>query len=431
VKFSLFALLLMISPVFAGDPAARRPLSVVYKCLRRRLPGRKETCAFPFSIQSALAMTYGGAEGTTRSEMAAALDFPADASTLASSFESLNASLLKSAERGGKDTALNVANRLFGAKGFALRAVFLALCKDQFGAPLEAMDFRTNPAAAAQHINKWIEAQPGTGLAISFRRARSPRIRRLFWPTRYHLRPRGTRNFQTPPTFRFHVNGGSGDNVPAITRTDSFGYRKVDGFTLVGVPFRGGDFQFLILLPDQSGPLPPLTDDILSGGIKLPSADVALTLPKFRLEPPTLPLGEILQSLGMKSAFDIPQSANFDGIAPRQPDDYLYISDVFHKVFFALDEKGIEAAGRDGGRDDARHRDAGPEGAARGPRGQAVLLCRPARPHRTCLLSRENHRSPLSQITSGPCIRRRSACSRRGRSARTPACSWRMFSARC
>src|SRR5439155_14552828 len=73
--------------------------------------------------------------------------------------------------------------------------------------------------------------------------------------------------------------------------------------------------------------------------------DVTLSLPRFKLEPPVFSLRAALQTLGMKTAFDVPPgSANFDRIAPRRPGDYLAISEVFHKTFLNLDEKGIEAA---------------------------------------------------------------------------------------
>jgi serpin B len=72
---------------------------------------------------------------------------------------------------------------------------------------------------------------------------------------------------------------------------------------------------------------------------------VDLYLPKFKFEPPTVALKEEFEALGMKTAFNIPRgSANFDKIAPRKPNDYLYISNIFHKTFIALDEKGTEAA---------------------------------------------------------------------------------------
>ncbi len=43
-------------------------------------------------------------------------------------------------------------------------------------------------------------------------------------------------------------------------------------------------------------------------------------------------LGGQLQQLGLKTAFDQPKrSANFDRMAPRKPDDYLAIGEVFTK----------------------------------------------------------------------------------------------------
>jgi serpin B len=345
MKKLLFSLLATsLAATAQADPAVAATNAggvKIFQVAERENPGN--LCISPFSIQSALAMTYAGADGTTRSQMAAALEFPEDPSVLAAGFEALNASLQQAATQSGKDTALRIANRLFGAKGFAFRKAFQEICRSRFGAPLEELNFRANPSAAADHINAWVEKQTEARIRNLIPAGALTNDTTLVLANALCLKIRWAEEFVKLPDLPFLVNGKARRNVPTIAHTDFFSYRKAAGFTAVGVPFSGGQFQFLILLPDKQAT--PLTAALLATSAHLPKRDVSLYLPKFRIEPPTLSLGKILQSLGMKSAFDIPSgSANFDGIAPRQPDDYLCISKVFHKTFFALDENGIEAA---------------------------------------------------------------------------------------
>jgi serpin B len=135
-----------------------------------------------------------------------------------------------------------------------------------------------------------------------------------------------------------------------MRKTDkNFGYARHEGFTVVGLPYAGNELQFLVLLPDDINGLrgleSKLSAAVLASCAKLQKRDVDLYLPRFKLEPPTITLAKQFEALGMKTAFDQPKgSANFDKIAPRTPDDYLYISQIFHKTFIAVDEKGTEAA---------------------------------------------------------------------------------------
>jgi serpin B len=147
----------------------------------------------------------------------------------------------------------------------------------------------------------------------------------------------------------FHLAGGETVNVPMMNARRKLSCARASGFSMVAIPYADGDLQFLILLPDTADGLAAmekkLSTGLLASAASLQSQDVVLTLPKFKLEPPVFRLGAELQRLGMKSAFDVPQgSANFDRIAPRRPEDYLFISEVFHKAFLSLDEKGTEAS---------------------------------------------------------------------------------------
>ena len=154
------------------DLAAKATNELAVDLHRQLATGNENLCVSPFSIESALAMTFAGADGDTRTEMARVLHFPSDASAVAASFASLQHSLeemtvktaelvKKSKEFGGpsEPITLNIANRLFAQKDYDFRQPFLSLVKQNYGAAFEPLDFIANPAAAAQHINKWVADQ--------------------------------------------------------------------------------------------------------------------------------------------------------------------------------------------------------------------------------------------------------------------------------
>jgi serpin B len=231
------------------------------------------------------------------------------------------------------------------------RPAYLKLLKDNFDAPLEPLDFTKDPAGAANYINGWVAKQTRERIRNLIPPNALDKDTRLVLANAIYLKAPWAEEFKQNATqpAPFHLLGGQSADVPMMTRQDSFGYAKRDGFAAIGLPYAGSDLQFLVLLPDTAAGLPnlesKLTAELLMDCARLKGEEIILYLPKFKLEPPLFALRKTLETLGMESAFDVPQgSANFDAIAPRRPNDYLYISNVFHKTFIEVDEKGTEAA---------------------------------------------------------------------------------------
>ena len=319
----------------------------------------------PYSIELALVMTYAGAGGLTREEMTQVLHLSGDTAEVNQSFASLQRAMDELVQRSATQAEqmkkyglaneairLDVANRLFGQQGYDFRPTFLELLKTNYDAPFESLDFIKNAPGATKVINDWIAEKTQQKIRNLIPAGALNDLTRLVLANAVYFKAPWADPFSPSATrpLPFHAGGGAPVNVPTMTIQKSFGYSNMDGLTILTLPYRGREIQFLIILPDNVNGLEKveagLTAAQLEDWANLPEREVKLFLPKFKMQPPTLPLTGALQKLGMKNAFDIPRgSANFDGIAPRRPsNDYLYISDVFHKTYLDLDEKGTEAA---------------------------------------------------------------------------------------
>ncbi|HUJ43015.1 MAG TPA: serpin family protein [Opitutaceae bacterium] len=318
----------------------------------------------PYSIEAALAMAYTGADGRTREEMRRVLHLPVnDAAVfdgfadLAGELDNLQAASRRRAQiaRGAGATEepieINVANRLFAQSGFAFRPAFTNALREKFAAPLEELDFFHAAEPARVTINAWVARETRGRIRALVPAGAIDATTRAVLANALYLRAAWANAFDPDNTKneRFWIDGKKRTEVPTMLQERHYGYEKRNGYIALALPYVGAELQFVILLPDQRDGLADLeqtvTPDLLAGCAKLSLHDVILHLPKFKLEPPSLPLGALLRELGMTTAFNQPPgSADFDRMAPRKPDDYLCISEVFHQTWLSLDEKGTEAA---------------------------------------------------------------------------------------
>jgi serpin B len=126
----------------------------------------------PLSASLALTMAYAGAQGSTATQMAAALQFGADAGTsifdgqnaLSQALASRGPAELTAAEQAGtpdasaSDYELQVVNSVWGDQSYTWAAPFLNIMASTYGAGVYVEDFVHHPDDARQAINTWVSS---------------------------------------------------------------------------------------------------------------------------------------------------------------------------------------------------------------------------------------------------------------------------------
>lgn len=363
----LAALVLASGSGVAGEPGVASGVAGGINAFGLELLRRPEVSGnalvSPYSIQTALAMTYAGAAGATRDEMGKVLHFPANEDELHQAMVDLRkaleeieattaAAVKRRTEAGEKQdpVVLSVANRLFGQKGFEFKEPFLKLVGDRYVAPLQEADFAVRPNDERLAINHWVEEKTHSRIRDLIPEPAIDKNTILVLVNAIYLKAPWREPFPAAATapLPFQVAKEKTLTVPTMHRTGNMGYADQKDFQVVAIPYFGNDLQLLVLVPKAVDGLAAvekqLTPGMLAGFAKLGDERVSLYLPKFKMEPPSMMLTETLKAMGMKEAFDS-KLANFERMYDRtKARDNLHVTDVVHKAFIELDEQGTEAA---------------------------------------------------------------------------------------
>ncbi|MDD1658176.1 MAG: serpin family protein [Methanomicrobiales archaeon] len=300
----------------------------------------------PFSISSALAITYEGARGTTADEIQAVFFFPKDDATRRQGFQGLYQGI----NQGNSRYVLKTANALWAEKTYAFLPDYMRTALEYYSANATNMDFRNQPEPSRLTINRWVEVQTNNRIRDLIPQGAIDPLTRLVITNAVYFKGTWVKQFDANNTKEDLFTIAPGKTVPVqmMERTDSeaiFNYTETDTLQVLEMPYAkdgGKQLSMLVLLPKANN-LAAVEDTLTVQQFSqwrnaLRSQRVKVAFPKFTMET-KYSLPATLSSMGMPTAFT--GEADFSGMDGTKD---LYIGDVIHQAFVEVNEEGTEAA---------------------------------------------------------------------------------------
>jgi serpin B len=318
----------------------------------------------PLSASLALTMTYAGANGATKTEMASALHLDPNAGDAvfagqnalsqalngraAAAFAEAQQSANQNAPPSDADYQLQVLNSVWGEKTYTWEQPFLDILAANYGTGVYQQDFINSPDAARLTINDWVDTHTGDKIKNLLPPDSIDGSTRMVLVNTIHLKLPWYNAFEKERTEPGDFERGDSSKVstPFMNQTNTFGYVDDGQAQVVSLPLSNRELSIVIALPHTGVALAQYEATLTasSAPFVLPSTSelVSLSLPKTTFTSDSFSLKAALQQMGMNLAF---KDADFSGLCAHPPDGAtLYVKDVLQKAMISMAEPGVEAA---------------------------------------------------------------------------------------
>ncbi len=302
----------------------------------------------PFSIFTALAMTWAGARENTAVQMAETLHFTEKPAQFHRAIGDLISQL--NAVQKETDVELSIANAIWAQKGYQFLDEFFRIVQQSYQADLKQVDFSSAAESARQAINAWVEQQTNEKIKDLLPPKVLNALTRLVLVNAIYFKGFWDNQFKSRDTreMEFWLLTEVAVKVPMMHQEHQFGYWENDWLQIIEMPYKEESLSLIVLLPKEKTGITDLEqklnfENMMAWQSRLRKRKVIVFFPKFKIES-QFSLGQTLALMGMPDAFD-PELADFSAMVGQKE---LYISAVIHKAFLEVNEEGSEAAAATG-----------------------------------------------------------------------------------
>lgn len=313
--------------------------------LYKKIGGNQENLFYsPYSISTALAMTYAGARGKTEKEMSTVMHFPANTAEFYNKYNDVLKNI--NALNNGSTVDIYTVNSIWAQKDFKFREEFIGILKNNFNSSLNLVDFIKETENSRLQINKWVETQTNEKIKELIKPGLIDYLTRMVLVNAIYFKADWQTAFDKQQTQKMDFRM---DETKIVSCDFMFAeqefkfYENEEGLKAIEIPYSSGKLSMLIILPKDNAGFNTLKKEISLDLYKkinssLASKKVKLYLPKFKITS-EFELSDILKQMGMPEAFS--DRADFSGMTGAKD---LKISKVIHKAFVEVNETGTEAA---------------------------------------------------------------------------------------
>jgi serine protease inhibitor len=293
----------------------------------------------PLSVSLALTMAYNGARNATETAMAEQLGY---AGMDRSGVNALYAKLVPALTAADGKVQLQIANSVWSTTGFEVEPDFLALNRATFAAEIRTLDFAAPTSVPV--INDWVKANT-KGLIPTIVSVPLPPNLMVMLINALYFKGSWTKTFNADRTYdaEFHRADGAVKTCRMMFADSNYRVYSDSKVKALELPYGDSLFSMVFLQPAETEGIAAMIADLKAGAWdamqdKFTVRQGPIHIPKFKLEYGKS-LSDVLIAMGMGDAFS--ESADFTGI---NKGGGLFISDVIHKTYINVDEKGTEAA---------------------------------------------------------------------------------------